>query len=114
MYSKEKFAEIVLKKYPDAVIYTDENDCSLAGRKDEKSIHLLGCVLCFDNKIEVINDNLFIQGQEAVPATSVIEDDSLNPAMMSLFFCPVCSRMIVDPRISSLPVMGRAINDWKD
>lgn len=115
MYSKEQFTKMVLEKYPDATIYTDEQGYSGAGRKTNKQIEFLGCVLCFgDKNLEMRDNHLFIQGVEAISAKSVIEDDSLNPAMTVLFFCPICSRMIVNPDITRLPLLGRVVDDWKD
>lgn len=114
MYSNEEFRKIVLEKYPDAIIHIDKEGYGIAVRKTEKSFELLGCALCFgENNLEIINNHLFIQGKEAISPSSVIEDDSLNLAMNMLFFCPVCSRMIVNQNAKS-PVLGRVIESWKD
>ena len=115
MNSNADFTKMVLAKYPDAIIHIGENGHALAGRKNNNAPQLLGCVLCFgDPNITVVKNQVFIQGIEAVSATSVIEDDSMNPAMIALFFCPICSRIIVHPDVAKLPAVGRAVEDWKD
>lgn len=111
----EKFKLKVLKDYPDAIIHLDEQGNPIACRKNNGCLQIIGCILCSDDKnIKVIDEKIIIKDIEAIPMTSIIEDDSLNPAMPALFLCPICSRIITHPSISKLPAMGRIIGDMKD
>lgn len=115
MNQNEEFKSKVLNDYPDAIIHLDEKGNPVACRKNNGCLQIIGCTLCLDNKdIKVINEKIIIKDVEAIPMTSVIEDDSLNPAMLALFLCPICSRIITHPSISKIPAMGRIIGDIKD
>lgn len=109
------FKDKILQKYPDANIITDNQNNIIATIKQDNIIKILGCNLCFDNNdVRVMEDKVMIQNTEAIPITAIAEDDSMNPAMSALFFCPICSRIITHPDFVASPIMGRTMGDWKD
>lgn len=115
MLNNEDFKNKILTKYPNALINIDEKGHAMAFNQKNGTTQILGCILCFDNRdVRMMKNKVVIQEQDAIPITSIVEDDSLNPALKSLFLCPICSRIIVHPNISTLPIPSRSIEDWKD
>jgi len=113
--NQELFKQKIIQKYPNAIIDTNKNGDTIAILKENNSIKILGCSLCFDDKnVRMMDNKVVIQNIEALPITSIIEDDSLNPLMKALFLCPICGRIITHPDISNRTIMGRTIEEWKD
>ena len=109
------FKDKILQKYPDANIITDKYNNIIASINQDNTIKILGCNLCFDNNdVRVMEDKVMIKNTEAIPVTAVAEDDSMNPAMSALFFCPICSRIITHPNFVASPIMERTMENWKD
>jgi len=109
--NNEEFKKTVLKQYPNAILHTDEQNNIMAAVKNDNTIRIIGCQVCFgDTNIKIKNKKLFLGNIEAVSVSSIIEDDSQNPAMKVLFFCPICSRIIVHPSISMQQVVGKGFD----
>ena len=111
------FTQKVLKDNPHALIVKHDDGkhhIAVDVKKDNefKRINIIGCEICLDQKIKMIDGKMIIGESRAIPVTAVVEDDSYNPLLPVLFFCPVCSRILVDPAVKDIPVLGVVSPEW--